>query len=387
MPRPPLRLGAWGRISSSQTRPRHWRARARFRDFDGQTRLVEASGTSRSKAEAELLRRLQTRSRPSDDSVTGSTSINVVADLWLAEVWDSDKANGTKERYQELVDRHVRNALGAVRVEELSVGRLDRHLSVVRDRAGETTAKGVRTVLKGILGVAVRHDAVQVNLANQTLSITPKRKPVVALTVEQVRDLRSAVRLDPVAARADLPDLVDLMLGTGCRINEALALRWSHVNLGAAVPEVTIDATVTRLKGGGLVIQERPKTAAGRRTLQLPAFVVDMLLRRQVEQPATATDVVFPSSTGTLRDSRNVSKQWRAFLGRDARWLEVRTHTFRKTVATLITRDFDALTASEQLGHSSSLVTERHYIERTHRGPDARMTLDGLARTANENGE
>lgn len=376
MPRPPLRLGSWGRITSTQIRKGHWRARARFRDFDGRTRQVEASGVTRSRAEAELQHRLQTRSRPTSDSVTGSTYVGALADMWTEEIRDSDRASNTKERYQELVDRHVRPGLGSLRVDELTVGRLDRHLSVVRERAGETTAKAVRTVLKGIIDVAVRHDAIQTNPASNTRPITPKRKPVDALTLEQVVALRLAVRRDATAVDADLPDLVDLMLGTGCRINEALALRWSRVNLAAPVPEVTINATATRTKGVGLVIQEHPKTRAGHRTLMLPDFVVEMLLRRQVEQPSNAPNVVFPSSTGTLRDSRNVSKQWRAFQRRDPRWGHVTSHTFRRTVATVIARNFDALTASEQLGHSSSTVTESHYIERAHRGPDARKMLD-----------
>ncbi|CUR62091.1 putative Phage integrase family protein [metagenome] len=311
--------------------------------------------------------------------MTGSTYVGALADMWLEEIRDSGRATNTKERYQELVDRHVRPGLGSLRVEELSVGRLDRHLSVVRERAGETTAKAVRTVLKGVIGVAVRHDAIQVNPAGHTRPITPKRKPVDALTLEQVIALREAVRHDAPAVDADLPDLVDLMLGTGCRINEALALRWSRVNLAAPVPEVTIDATATRTKGVGLVIQEHPKTRAGHRTLMLPGFVVEMMLRRQVEQPSNAPNVVFPSSTGTLRDSRNVSRQWRALQRRDPRWGHVTSHTFRKTVATVIARNFDALTASEQLGHASSAVTESHYIERAHRGPDARKMLESFA--------
>lgn len=387
MPRPPLRLGSWGRIHVVRLSKGSWRARARFRDFDGRTRLVEASGASRSKAEAELLLRLQTRSRPSGDSVTGATRLDRVADMWLLEVQDSDKAVGTKERYREVVDRHVRTALGTLRVHELTVGLMDSHLAAVKSRSGPSAAKAVRTALTGILGVAVRHDALQVNLAAQTRPIAVGAKVVVALTADEVVALRRAVRSDPLAVGADFPDLIDLLLATGVRINEALALRWSHVDLGATTPTVSIAATLVRETGGGIKIQEHPKSAAGRRLLQLPPFAVEMLLRRRVEQEANEFDVVFASATGTLRDSRNVSKQWRSFQRRNPAWAAVTTHTFRKTVATAITRQFDALTASAQLGHSSSAVTEKHYIQRTHRGPDARALLSGLVTPDAESGE
>ncbi|MBD3946346.1 site-specific integrase [Nocardioides ganghwensis] len=348
---------------------------------------MEASGTTRSKAEAELLLRLQTRSRPTGDSVTGATRLNAVADMWLREVNDSDKAVGTKERYREVVERHVRPALGSLRVHELSVGLIDSHLTAVRDRSGPSAAKAVRTALTGILGVAVRHDALQVNLAGQTRPVAVGSKVVVALAAEEVVALRQAVRLDPSAVAADFPDLIDLLLATGVRINEALALRWSHVDLGAETPTVSIAATLVREAGGGIKIQESPKSAAGRRVLQLPPFAVEMLLRRRVEQHANEFDVVFPSATGTLRDSRNVSKQWRAFGRRNPAWAAVTSHTFRKTVATVLTRQFDALTASAQLGHSSSAVTEKHYIQRTHRGPDVRALLSDLVAPAAESDE
>ncbi|WP_052426000.1 site-specific integrase [Cellulomonas carbonis] len=362
--------------------PGHYRARARFRDFDGRTRLVEASGTSRGKAEAELLDRLRSRARPSLEDLTGTTRVGVVADLWMAELKDSDLAASTQEKYRHLVDKHVRAALGNVRLQELTVGLLDRHLQAVREKkagGGAATAKMLRTVLIGILGVAVRHDALQVNLAKQTRGVALKTKPVVALTVDEVHRLRRAVASDAAAVRADLPDLVDLMLATGCRINEALALRWTEVDLKNDEPTVHIGATLTWHRGAGLAIQEHPKSAAGQRTLILAPFAVEMLLRRSVNQQPNSANVVFPSSAGTLRDSHNVSRQWRAFQQRDPRWSAVTSHTFRKTVATVLSRQFDALTASAQLGHSSSAVTEKHYIARAHRGPDVRETLSAFA--------
>lgn len=56
--------------------------------------------------------------------------------------------------------------------------------------------------------------------------------------------------------------------------------------------------------------------------------------------------------------------QWRDFKARDKRWRHVTSHTFRKTVATALSCEFDSLTASAQLGHSSTTITEKYYIAR-----------------------
>lgn len=53
------------------------------------------------------------------------------------------------------------------------------------------------------------------------------------------------------AARKDLPDLCEWMLGTGVRIGEALSVSWDEVDLAAGTVE--IDHTLIRIKGVGLI--------------------------------------------------------------------------------------------------------------------------------------
>lgn len=80
----------------------------------------------------------------------------------------------------------------------------------------------------------------------------------------------------------DLLDIVHLLLATGCRVGELCALRWSDVDLSASPATVTISGTVVRIAGQVLVRQPTPKTGAGHRTVTLPRFAADTLLRRQV---------------------------------------------------------------------------------------------------------
>jgi integrase len=113
-----------------------------------------------------------------------------------------------------------------------------------------------------------------------------------------------ALRQDPVACDRDLPALVDLMLATGLRIGEVLAVTWEALDLDAATVEVR--GTVIRRPGsGGLVIQPRPKTAKGWRRLHLPEWLVVSLRAR--DRAASEWGVVFPSQQGKLRDRSNTS--------------------------------------------------------------------------------
>jgi integrase len=97
-------------------------------------------------------------------------------------------------------------------------------------------------------------------------------------------------------------DLVDFLLGTGLRIGEACAIRWDAVDVVGGVLEV--NSTMLRTKEHGLVIQERPKTAAGWRVLALPETTVVMLRDRMPDVPEVGS-VALRSPLGQLRDRSN----------------------------------------------------------------------------------
>jgi len=171
-----------------------------------------------------------------------------------------------------------------------------------------------------------------------------------------------------------LTDLVEVLLGTGARIGEVLALRWPDSNLDAGT--VAITGTVAVRKGGA-VRQTFPKTDSGRRTLALPRFAVDVLLRRRVESLPNEHNVVFPSERGTILLPANVRRQWRAALeGTDL--AEVTFKDLQKTVATLLSGKRDDETTAAQLGHSG-VGTLPHYVERPHITPNVADTLAALA--------
>jgi len=73
--------------------------------------------------------------------------------------------------------------------------------------------------------------------------------------------------------------------------------------------------------------------------------------------------VIFPSAAGTLRDPNNFGKQCRTV--RDELGVtEVSTHSFRKTVATLIDDEGLSAIGADQLGHSRVSMTQDRCMSR-----------------------
>lgn len=387
MARPPLPLGSWGKISRDEVTPGVFRAMCRFRDYDGITRKVEARAETGAKAERALIVRLQDRKTTSTADVHGGTRVSVLVAVWWDEFQDLDRAARTRDRYREALDTYILPGLGNLQIRECTVSALDRFLKAVRTNTGAPTAKLCRTVLSGVLGVAARHGALDGNPLRDVAAIPTNKTEVRALTVTEVAALRAGLdqwqsdELGPRQSRPqDLLDVIDVMLATGCRIGEALALRWPDIDLGDE-PSLTVSGTIISVKGKGLEIQEHPKSAGSRQAYRLPQFAVNMLLRRQVQQlEANPYDVIFPSAVGTLRDPGNFRKQWRrarAAIGFD--W--VSPHTFRKSVGTVLANTEGLAAAQRQLGHSSDRVTSQHYVERSVLAPDMSNILEAFGGT------
>jgi hypothetical protein len=85
MGRPPLPIGTWGKIRRDQLGTNRWRARTHFRNYDGETRVVEAHDITGAKAENKLREMLRDRATPNSSDITANTLINTLAELWFDE--------------------------------------------------------------------------------------------------------------------------------------------------------------------------------------------------------------------------------------------------------------------------------------------------------------
>jgi integrase len=154
---------------------------------------------------------------------------------------------------------------------------------------------------------------------------------------------------DPQARRRDLPDLVTLLAGTGLRIGEASALTWRQIDLAAG--SLTVEQTIVRVSGAGLTAKST-KANTGLRVLYVPTRRPTGLragLRRRAWWMARPLN--------TQADLRQ------AFDAAGYPW--VTSHTFRKTVATLMDQaGLSSRATADQLGHANPSLTQDVYYGR-----------------------
>lgn len=383
MSRPPLPLGTMGEIRCYRLGSGKYRAVANFRDFDGRTRRVERVGRSETAARNRLKEACRDRGRTDAAAdITPDTTVAALAEEWYSEIAAAvaagDRSPGTGRLYRDRIDKQIVPSIGALRLREVRVSRVDRLLKTVRDQHGIGVSKATRTVLSGMFGLAARHDAVTSNPVRDAVAIRSKPSEHRALALEEVWDLRAKLATDQKAIDWDLVDLVDMMLATGLRIGETAAITWPALDLDAETVEVR--GTVIRETGKGLRIKPKPKSKAGWRTIELPSWAVAMLRRRLAEQTPNEWEAVFTSPAGHLRDPSNTQADLRDVFDRLG-YPEISSHTFRRTVATLMDKaGLTARAAADQLGHAKVSMTQDHYFGRRVARTGAAAVLEALDR-------
>ncbi|HEV7452242.1 MAG TPA: tyrosine-type recombinase/integrase [Pseudonocardiaceae bacterium] len=328
---------------------------------------MKRSGRTKAAAERALRAALVDRQTPAKQAeITAETKIAKIAELWLAEVERAvdagNKSPGTLDAYRSIYQRHVKPALGSLRVREVDTPVVDRVLTAIKEK----TVSGARTakiVISGVMRFAARHGAVAINPVREVARIegVPRRQPR-SLSAEERQQWFAAVEANDKARTWDLPDLTLMMLATGCRIGECLAIGWDEVDWDQAAVDVCW--RLVRRTGVGLLRLSSTKSGKrGERLIPLPTWAMTMLKRRRL---AIAADVqpVFPDTLGGWRDPSNVGRVWREV--RDEAQMDgLVSHTLRKTVASFLDdSDVSARKISDQLGHARVSMTQDRYLGR-----------------------
>jgi integrase len=395
--RPSLPIGTYGTVKVRPLGPKLFEAACRFRDADGETRRVKRQGASANAARNALLAALAERRRAATSTELGPDSrVREAAVRWFAvraaELDEGDLAPRTLEDYRDAWRLHLDKPLGGLRLREATTARCEAWQAAMRAQLGPATVKRARTVLSGVLGYAARMGALPANPVRDLSPITGgrKRKPRAMTAAERAAWLEwmdTHVAHDPrhrrrpslhhpadvvVASRA-LGDITRLMLGTGCRIGEAMALSWDEIDLDAGT--VAIRWHIVRIRGAGLHRVAGAKSEAGDRMLRVPRWCVDMLMRRNVD--ADGAWPVFPDRLGGWRDP-NLVMRWLRWSRDEAGFGWVTSHVFRQTVITLL--DQAGLSTREVADHAGhSHVAQTHaYMARRVASEKAAEALEGL---------
>lgn len=275
---------------------------------------------------------------------------------WLENVHKSKIRIGTYVNYKKLINYIVAD-LGGVWLQKLTPQQVQAFYAKKLD--GQLSSKVVHDI-HGVLHLAL-DNAVRWGMVSRNVCdlVTPPRivsREVVPLSVEQACTLIYHVR----GHRLEV--LLATAVVTGMRRGELLALRWSDIDFSHR--RLLVLHSVNFMAHYGYV-EGKPKTAAGKRVVSLPAFLLDMLREHSIRQnelrETTPTwvdhNLVFPNLTGGYLHPNHMGETFKELL-KEAGLPQIRFHDLRHSAATiLLGMGVNIKVIQELLGHSDISIT------------------------------
>lgn len=311
-------------------------------------------------AERNLLLDVEENGLPSNQSDGfQNPTFEEIAYLWLESYKTTVKASTfglTENKLKQLIKDHFEG----MKIKKISVPYCQKVVIALSEKYILYTH--YLSVIERIFKYAVLIDIVPANPFDKV--IRPKSKPVSKrdnyLSKEELNDF---LELAKNASLTYFWPLVHLLSYTGLREGEALALKWSDIDLENK--RISIAKTVARIHGKQII--QSPKTKTSIRTVLIDNMTLSILKKWKKDQIKIYfkngkhfegdDNFVFTNESADWVQTQNFTRYFKRFI-QDHGLKPITPHGLRHTHASLLfAAKVDPKSISDRLGHSSVKIT------------------------------
>ena len=298
---------------------------------------------------------------------TNITTYKELASLWWESYKHTVKPN-TQLNVRRLLDNHILPLFGAYKLDKLNTPIIQDIVNKVADKTnkGEDGAflyyDSLHALNKRILQYGVVMQAIPFNPAREVIlprnTQKANREKIKHFDNQELKkflDYLDSLNLNKFRYYYE-NTLYKFLLATGCRINEALALSWSDIDLDNAVVHITKTLNYK-------LETNSPKSKSSLRDIDIDQATVSMLKqykRRQVQeawQIGRSETVVFSDFIHEYPNNRTLQTRLRTHFKR-AKVTNIGFHGFRHTHASLLLNSgIPYKELQHRLGHSTLSMT------------------------------
>ena len=295
------------------------------------------------------------------------TTYKELASLWWESYKHTVKPN-TQLNVRRLLDNHILPLFGSYKLDKLTTPLIQNVVNKLADKTnkGEEGAflyyDSLHALNKRILQYGVVMQAIPFNPAREVIlprnTQKAKREKVKHFENQELKkflDYLDSLNLNKFRYYYE-NTLYKFLLATGCRINEALALSWSDIDLDNAVVHITKTLNYKQETNS-------PKSKTSLRDIDIDQATVSMLKQYRLRQTKEAwkigksESVVFSDFIHEYPNNRTLQTRLRTHFKR-AKVTNIGFHGFRHTHASLLLNSgIPYKELQHRLGHSTLSMT------------------------------
>lgn len=290
---------------------------------------------------------------------------------WIKD-YSPNLSPSTAQGYRHIIDHHLIPVIGKLQMTQLKGDRIQRYITDKlangrQDKVGGLSSSTVRhhcVCLHTALGQAVKQGLLMSNPVNAVTLPRPTRTEMHTMNETDIHIVLEYAKDEKYNLYYAL---FYLLIFTGLRRSEALALRWQDIDLN--LKKLSVSRSLHHTKGGGIIFRQ-PKTEKSRRLISLSPSTVNVLQEhRQVQlkqrQSLNLTievdSLVFCNWDNKPLLPNTVSHVWEK-LSKRAGLKNIRLHDCRHTTASIYLKaGVHIKVVQEMLGHSSITTTMDTY--------------------------
>lgn len=348
-----------------------YRRKVSYEAADGTTAHLYVYGKTVSEVNAAAKEAQERRAAGSPVRDDSRTLAEWIAEWITTGLKASDRSEATKALYGGMLTRHVVPVIGGLPLGKVRPADVQRALMAMDEKGlAASSQRNAYAALRTCLDDAVANGLLALNPASRIKRPRQDRQEAHSLTPLEAKTLLAAASINQRNRPDEEPRYhraMRLLLLTGLRRGELLALRWEDIDLAAS--EARVKGTLS-VREGSLVVAPT-KTSQSVRTIVLSAPAVAVLKEQKKAQTADRlraanvweeTGFVFTTETGRPVDPRNLLRAVTAAAKAAGLSADVGCHTLRHTYATTaLTAGVPVHVVSRNLGHSSISVTVDTY--------------------------
>lgn len=314
-------------------------------------------------------------------AISSNTKISAWADKWI-RTYVSGLSPRTVKSYTGVVDNHIKPAIGSLTMKEIKPSDIKLMITnLVKQGKSKSLVSRVK-ILSNAMFEAAEDDNLVIKNPCRKIKLPPMQgsKEKIPFSKEEIKAIYdfapNYLTLDKPHVPHRIGAIIKILLKTGLRQEELLALQWKHIDLKENVIKVRQAVTV---KDGKPILKD-PKSFDSRRDIPIHKEVADILLERMPTGNDISELFVFPTEKGGIWIPRNFQRDYKYFFekAQEAGYnVQYRSpHICRHTFATYLrAKGVDAKTISRLLGHAKVDISYEVYIH-----TDAKSERDAIDR-------